>query len=127
MEHEDDISSMTSQNDVSKRIHEDEGGNSSTAVAHMATVSVGESHQAQNTSSATVGGAQQLSAGDLEALANIQEELDRLAQAPPSTSNPSDAQDEEQGVVGVQEGVTGTSVLISVPNLKPRSITLSFF
>ena len=118
MEHEDDISSMTSQSDVSKRIHEDEAGNSSTAVTHMDTVSVGEHQQAQDTNSATVGGAQQLSAGDLEALANIQEELDRLEQAPPSISNPSDAQDEEQGVVGVQEGVTGTSMPINAPKFK---------
>ena len=113
---------MTSQSDMSKRVHEDEAGNSSTAVAHMDTVSVGESQQTQNTSSVTVGGGQQLSAGDLEALANIQEELDRLAQAPPSTSNPSDAQDEEQGVVGVQEGVTGILLLISVTNIKLRFV-----
>ena len=80
----------------------------------MDTMSVRESQQAQNINSAIVG-TQQLSAGDLEALANIQEELDMLAQAPTSASNPSDAQDEEQGVVGIQEGVTGTSVWLLFP------------
>ena len=104
MDQEDEMSSIASQSDVSKTAHQ---VHLNIPVTPMDPITAGEARSVTNIMSAAVG-AQQLSAGDLEALANIQEELDRMAQVPNTISNQSDAQDEEQGVVGVQEGVTGT-------------------
>ena len=104
MEQDDGMSSITSQaENMSKTGHQIQLTTpTTTPITHMDTVTVEEPRAASNIGSSTVG-AQQLSAGDLEALANFQEELDRMAQAPTQTEN----QEEEQGVVGVQEGVTG--------------------
>ena len=104
MEQDDGMSSITSQaENISKTGHQIQLTTpTTTSITQMDTVTVEEPRVASNIGSSTVG-AQQLSAGDLEALANFQEELDRMAQAPTQSEN----QEEEQGVVGVQEGVTG--------------------
>lgn len=107
MEQEDDMSSMTNRSDVSKTGHHVQSTNPATTVTQMDTA-IEEPRPVPNIGSSTVG-TQQLSAGDLEALANIQEELDRMAQAPTTISNQPDGHDEEQGVVGIQEAVTGSS------------------
>ena len=98
MENKDSMSSLTSQSNESKMVNQD----SSTTVTHMDTLPDNEPRRAQSASS--VEGSQPLSVGDLEALANIQEELDRLADVPASTTEPQ----EEHGVVGVEEGLTGS-------------------
>ena len=108
MDQEDEMSSLTNPSGVSKTGHQVLSNNPVTTVTQMDALAVGEARSVTNMSSSTVG-AQQLSAGDLEALANIQEELDRMAQVPNAISNQADTHEEEQGVVGVQEGVTGTS------------------
>ena len=104
MEQDDGMSSITSQaENISKTGHQIQLTTpTTTPITQMDTVTVEEPRVASNIGSSTVG-AQQLSAGDLEALANFQEELDRMAQGPTQSEN----QEEEQGVVGVQEGVTG--------------------
>ena len=107
------MSSMTNRSDVSKTGHQVRSTNPSTTVTQMDTITVEEPRTATNIASSAVGG-QQLSAGDLEALANIQEELDRMAQVPTTVSNQSDSHDEEQGVVGIQEGLAGTSTFNTV-------------
>ena len=106
MEQEDEMSSITKTVDGSTGGQHVHPSNPVTTIAQMDPITVGEARSITNISSSTVG-AQQLSAGDLEALANIQEELDRIAQAPNTISNQADAHDDEQGVVGVQEGITG--------------------
>ena len=108
MDQEDDMSSITKPVDGSTG---DQHGHSSipvTTIAQIDPITVGEARSITNISSSAAG-AQQLSAGDLEALANIQEELDRIAQVPNTISNQADTHDDEQGVVGVQEGITGTN------------------
>ena len=92
----------------------------------MEPITLGEGRSVTNLASAAVG-TQQLSAGDLEALANIQEELDRMAQAPNAIVNEPDANEEEQGVVGIQEGVTGNHIskmpsIITVINFRKIKI-----
>ena len=106
MDQEDDMSSITNPSDISKTGHQVHPNITVPAVTQMDTITVGEGRSVTNISSAGVA-SQQLSAGDLEALANIQEELDRMAQVPNAISNQTDTHEEEQGVVGVQEGVAG--------------------
>ena len=107
MDQEDDMSSITKQADGSTGGHQVNSGNTVTTIAQIDPIAVGEARSITNITSSNVG-AQQLSAGDLEALANIQEELDRIAQVPNSIASQPGTQDDEQGVVGVQEGLTGT-------------------
>ena len=102
MDQEDEMSSITNPSNISKGGHQVHPNIPVTTVTQMDTITVGEGRSVTNISAA-----QQLSAGDLEALANIQEELDRMAQAPNAIPNQTDTPEEEQGVVGVQEGVAG--------------------
>ena len=100
------MSSIPNPSDISKAGHQVHPNIPVPVVTQMDTITVGEGRSVTNISSAAVA-SQQLSAGDLEALANIQEELDRMAQVPNAISNQTDTPEEEQGVVGVQEGVAG--------------------
>ena len=99
------MSSITNPADISKSGHQVHANIPVTAVTQMDAITVGEGRSVTNISAT-----QQLSAGDLEALANIQEELDRMAQVPNAIPNQTDTPEEEQGVVGVQEGVAGTII-----------------
>ena len=105
------MSSIGNQSDLSKNGHQSVHLSIPvTTVTQIDPITAGEARSVTNITS-TAAAAQHLSAGDLEALANIQEELDRMAQVPNTISNPSDIHEEEQGVVGIQEGVTGTRTL----------------
>ena len=104
MEQEDELSSLNKPVDGSTGGHHVQPV---TTIAQMDTITAGDARSITNISSSTVG-AQQLSAGDLEDLANIQAELDRIAQVPNAISNQTDAHEDEQGVIGVQEGLAGT-------------------
>ena len=107
MDQESHMSSISKSADGSTGGHHGNSGNPVTTIAQIDPIAVGETRSITNITSSSIG-AQQLSAGDLEALANIQEELDRIAQVPNPVSNQVDTHDDEQGVVGVQEGLTGT-------------------
>ena len=104
MEQEDELSSLNKPADGSTGVHHVQPV---TTIAQIDTMTAGEARSITNISSSTVG-AQQLSAGDLEDLANIQAELDRIAQVPNAISNQTDTHEDEQGVIGVQEGLAGT-------------------
>ena len=115
------MSSTAKHSDASKSGHQVQINSPATTISQMEPITLGEGRSVTNLASAAVG-TQQLSAGDLEALANIQEELDRMAQAPNTIVNEPDANEEEQGVVGIQEGVTGNHIskmpsIITVINL----------
>ena len=107
MDQENHMSSISKSADGSTGGHHGNSGNPVTTIAQIDPIAVGETRSITNISSSSIG-AQQLSAGDLEALANIQEELDRIAQVPNPISNQAETHEDEQGVVGVQEGLTGT-------------------
>ena len=107
MDQESHMSSINKSVDGSNGGHHGNPGNPVTTIAQIDPIAVGEPRSITNITSSSIG-AQQLSAGDLEALANIQEELDRIAQVPNPISNQAETHDDEQGVVGVQEGLTGT-------------------
>ena len=107
MDQESHMSSINKSVDGSNGGHHGNPGNPVTTIAQIDPIAVGEPRSITNITSSSIG-AQQLSAGDLEALANIQEELDRIAQVPNPVSNQVETHDDEQGVVGVQEGLTGT-------------------
>ena len=109
MDQEDEMSSTAKHSDASKSGHQVQINSPATTISQMEPITIGEGRSVTNLASAAVG-TQQLSAGDLEALANIQEELDRMAQAPNTIVNEPDANEEEQGVVGIQEGVTGNHI-----------------
>ena len=107
MDQDSHMSSINKSADGSTGGHHGNSGNPVTTIAQIDPIAVGETRSITNITSSSIG-AQQLSAGDLEALANIQEELDRIAQVPNPVSNQVETHDDEQGVVGVQEGLTGT-------------------
>ena len=107
MDQESHMSSINKSVDGSNGGHHGNPGKPVTTIAQIDPIAVGETRSITNITSSSIG-AQQLSAGDLEALANIQEELDRIAQVPNPVSNQVETHDDEQGVVGVQEGLTGT-------------------